>query len=683
MSENPLKNSTEYVKNIGGPADEPIDETFSAPESEFAKDDDYKQAMEFVESHRAFFEHYARGGIKIEPAPAGLDTFAFDLQKNTIYISPRFYEALGLSQEKTTFATLHEIEHFLEKKSLLTEDGGARVFDRYLKKIKESRAFALMDNCVADIRENRAVVSKTSQSFRDLERSCYTDDLFKQTDFIKEPKHIQFCYSILREARVPDEVCNIDSSVRAKIDELRDLKSEDGIDFISVITDPDVPMSTRLSLQDEYIWPIVKELLEEDMKEREKQEGQSGDDKDGSTDKSDNKSEGESGNGEGDDKKSPANSKAQNSKKQNPGKSSSSGSKSDQGKQPPENPNDIFKSAYDKADKKVPNAVPMEQLEKAFEQWKEQNRESPADKADSEYAKKIGVKKEDLQKYRKIAESLKSVVNPETGQSVVEDLKELISKIIAKRKKQAPAPRYPIEEGEDLVDPAHLVAEVKAGNFEPKAWETFEMKEKMGKKFGEVEISLVCDCSDSMNEGGKIHEQMKSVVLVMEALKDLQDLSEEENVNLIKPLEIRSEVYSFKSSSDDSKPIKKMSKELSEKERIDVMSAISSAPGSTTDFVPLESIYASLEKEVKDKVREGELKKIVIVFTDGGSDDTSRVSSILQKMREDGLVVIGIGVTESGAPALTTYAPEAKLAETAVKLPLVLGDILKEHLADV
>jgi flagellin-specific chaperone FliS len=622
MSENPLKNSTEYVKNIGGPADEPIDETFSAPESEFAKDDDYKQAMEFVESHRAFFEHYARGGIKIEPAPAGLDTFAFDLQKNTIYISPRFYEALGLSQEKTTFATLHEIEHFLEKKSLLTEDGGARVFDRYLKKIKESRAFALMDNCVADIRENRAVVSKTSQSFRDLERSCYTDDLFKQTDFIKEPKHIQFCYSILREARVPDEVCNIDSSVRAKIDELRDLKSEDGIDFISVITDPDVPMSTRLSLQDEYIWPIVKELLEEDMKDQEKQK-------------------------------------------------------------PNKSPNDIFKSAYDKADKKVPNAVPMEQLEKAFEQWKEQNRESPADKADSEYAKKIGVKKEDLQKYRKIAESLKSVVNPETGQSVVEDLKELISKIIAKRKKQAPAPRYPIDEGEDLVDPAHLIADVKAGNFEPKVWELFETKEKMGKKFGEVEISLVCDCSDSMNEGGKIHEQMKSVVLVMEALKDLQDLSEEENVNLIKPLEIRSEVYSFKSSSDDSKPIKKMSKELSEKERIDVMSAISSAPGSTTDFVPLESIYASLEKEVKDKVREGELKKIVIVFTDGGSDDTSRVSSILQKMREDGLVVIGIGVTESGAPALTTYAPEAKLAETAVKLPLVLGDILKEHLADV
>ena len=77
------------------------------------------------------------------------------------------------------------------------------------------------------------------------------------------------------------------------------------------------------------------------------------------------------------------------------------------------------------------------------------------------------------------------------------------------------------------------------------------------------------------------------------------------------------------------------------------------------------------------------MKKIVIVFTDGESDDSSRVQNTLGKLRKEGIVVIGVGITESGNSALTTYAPEARLAETAEKLPVVLTDVLKEHLKDI
>src|SRR3989344_274871 len=130
---------------------------------------EHEEAVAFVESHRDFFEHYARGGVKIEPAPEGLETFAFNLESNTIYISPKFYKDLGLSEGKTLFATLHEIEHFEEKKVMLTEKNGERVFKKYLEELKKSRAFALLDNCVADNRENRALVGKTNQDFRELE----------------------------------------------------------------------------------------------------------------------------------------------------------------------------------------------------------------------------------------------------------------------------------------------------------------------------------------------------------------------------------------------------------------------------------------------------------------------------------------------------------------------------------
>src|SRR5882724_9369002 len=71
----------------------------------------HTEAVDFVNRHRDFFESYARGDVSVKPAPAGLDTFAFDLQSNDIYVNSRFYSERGLSDEKTTFATLHEIEH--------------------------------------------------------------------------------------------------------------------------------------------------------------------------------------------------------------------------------------------------------------------------------------------------------------------------------------------------------------------------------------------------------------------------------------------------------------------------------------------------------------------------------------------------------------------------------------------
>src|SRR3989338_2745843 len=109
-------------------------------QAEIAKEGNNTEAFAFVEEHKDFFEHHAKGKIKIEPAPEGLNTFAFDLKNNTIYINSMFYEKLGFSKEKTIFATLHEIEHFLEKIVMLSEEGGEKNFDKYLKNIEASKA---------------------------------------------------------------------------------------------------------------------------------------------------------------------------------------------------------------------------------------------------------------------------------------------------------------------------------------------------------------------------------------------------------------------------------------------------------------------------------------------------------------------------------------------------------------
>ena len=634
--------------------------------AEDAAAEHHAEALAFVEKHRDLLENYARGKVKFEAAPPGMDTFAFDLVNDTVYISPRFYAERGFSEEKTAFASLHELEHFGEKKAMLQEKGGEQAFGRYVKKIGDSRAYGIMDNCVADIRENKAVIQKTHGGFADIERSCYREDLFKETDFTKAPRHLQLPQALLREARVPDEACTVAPEVREKIDALRSITSRDGTRLFDIMTDPNTPMSTRLKLQDKFVWPLVQELLEKDMEdEKKKQEDQ----------KKQQNGKGQGKNQQGQDQDSKKGSKSQGT----PGKGPQSEKK--------RSANEVFDEAYQQAAEKISNAVPLEEIEKAFEEWKKAEGD-PLKRAEQAYADKLGVKKEDLENYCKIVESLEGVKNPETNESVIEELRALISRIIAKRRKPATRPRYPVAEGEDLADPAQLVADVKAGNLEPNVWETDEMSERPDKRFGEIEITLVCDRSGSMDEAGgaKKIEQQKAAVMGMEALKEFADLADEERVSLDKPLEVRSEIYSFQAGAADGTPLKAMSKELGEKDRIDIAAALGTAPGSgTNDFVPLEAIAANLsaDEELRKKILEGELKKIVVVFTDGGSDDAARVQKALKGLREAGVIVIGVGVTPSGVPALTTYAPEARLAETAEALPIVLGDLLKEHLKDI
>ena len=669
-----------------------------APES--AERSEHTEALAFVEKHRDFFEHYAKGRVSVEPAPQGINTFAFDLEKNTIYVNSMFYKKQGFSDEKTLFAICHEIEHFLEKKALLMEEGGEKKFEKYLKRIKTSKAFSLTDNCDADIRENRTVVDRTNKGMKNLEEKIYKEDLFPENDFTSAPRHIQFSQALLREARVSGEQCKVSPEVRSALDEVAKVKG-----LMDIMTNPETPMSTRLRLQDKYIWPKVEALLEKDIEDKKdqkkkeedhkKQEGQGkggeqGQNKEGQKGKPADENQKEGEGKEGKDGKPKKDKKAENGKGEKEGGNKSDkkdgektegGGKKEKGDET--DPNKIFADEYSKVEKKFPEAVPLEEIEKAFKEWKEFQKKNSGDKADEDYAQKIGVEKKDLQEYRKIVNELEKIVNPETDVGIVEELRNLFSRIISKRLKMALAPQYPVEEGDELVDPAQLIADVKSGNLQPKVWEDTEMKEKKGDRFGEVEITLVCDRSGSMEQGQKAEEQRKSAVLVMEVLKEFAELCEAEKINIDKPLEVKSEIYSFASDEEDKIPLKKMSVELGEAERINILKKLYDLPGSTTDFNCLAAIDGNLDSKTKQKIKEGELKKIVIVFTDGGSDDPAKVQGVLKSLRAEGVIAIGVGITSGGSPVLSTYAPNALVVEDVQKLPIILGELLKEHLKDI
>lgn len=661
------------------------------------------EAVQFVEKNKDFFEHYSKGKIIIEPAPGDLNTFAFNLKDNTIYINSMFYKQRGFSDEKTIFATLHEIEHFAEKIQVLKEDKGEKLFKKYLERNEKSKAFALMDNCIADIRENRSVISRTNEGMKEVEDKMYKEDLFQELNFTSQPRHIQFCQTLLRESRVLGEKCVISPEVRKKIDELEKVEG-----LMDIMTDPNTPMSLRWKLQDKYIWPRVQDLLEKDIKDRQKESKKDGQNSPGDKNKEDGEQGKDKKNESGNKKKDNKKEDAKEAKDEKPAKEGKENN--DQGDEGEErknskqedlsdgrtkkgkdreaikievDPNKIFEEEYKKIDEKFPEAILLEEIEKAFKEWQERKKEINKNNLDKDYANKIGVEEEDLLNYREKVTKINKIINPETGVSVVEELKDVFLRIISKRLKKVMSPKYPMEEGDYLVDPSLLVSEVRSGNLNPKVWEDVEMKDKRGDNFGEVEITLVCDRSGSMREGNKDEEQRKSAVLIMEALKEFADLCEEERVNINKPLEVKSEIYSFAAEGEDKTPIKKMSSELGEAERVNVLKKLYDLGGSTTDFVCLEAIENGLDKDTEHKIKEGELKKIVMVLTDGGSGSPPRVKSILATLRKKGVVVVGIGITSSGKPVEKTYSPNAKTVEEVAVLPTVIADLLKEHLKDI
>lgn len=628
----------------------------------------HERSQEHFETHRKMYEEYAGFELNIKPAPPNLDTFAFDLETNIIYLTDKFYKLLGYPEEGTAFATFHEIEHFREKVALLKEKNGDRVFADYLNKLDEkvfkyAGAYGVMDNCISDIRQNGAVIKRnTNEGYLEVERNLYKNVQFPSVDFNndkeengkvvsqKQPLHIQLPYALLNEYRSERE-CVVDERVREIIKDLQNFKKENGevIDLVKVMTDPSVSMSKRLAIQDNFIWPKVLELLEEDIKEKEEKK-KNKKNNDGKDEENKEKGEGK----EGDERKEI-------------------------------NPNEEFSDYYKEAKKRVPNAVPIEKQKESLKKWVEENSD-PEKKKNKEVAERLDVKLEDLKRYKDIVKDLEQIKNPKTNESVVSELYELLNRIISHRLKEKHAPKYPVEEGDDLIDPAGWFAEVKGGNYEPKVWEDTEIKLQKDKKFGEVEITLIGDRSYSMNDGNgeKRIEQQRAFVLLAEVLKMFNDKLEDEDINLEKSLFISSEFYTFQKSDEDKKPIKKMGKGLSDKERIDICTKVNTTPGeSTPDYIPLEEIDKNIDKDTIEKIKEGELKKILIIFTDGGSDDEAKVQEALKSLKEKGVVIVCIGITESGKPAIKTYAPFGRLAEKAEDLSVILAEVLKEHLSDI
>lgn len=635
-----------------------------------------QEVHEFFRQNEDFLVSYAQdSSFKVEPggfsdAQGNYIGFAIDLEKGTLFADPRFFSEKGYSPQKAMVGFLHELEHLREMAELLGEKDGAKAWQNQKARFRAKPRLQVLDNCVADVRENRSIQDRAPAQ-KEILGSLYREDLFPENDLRDKPLHLQFAFAVLRDQMITEELVMTDPRVRAELDRLEQIRTKSGQPILGFITRPDLPPSLRLKLQEQFLEPVYEKFFTEDVEKEESRskESQAAQEKE-------------------------VQEKEVEEKESEEGEARKSGVRQGKAKKGAKE-EDYFKAEYkDFFDRRSPRATPKEKIDEAVKEFQEKHGKSEAELLAEAYARAEGVDIKDIRTYQDFWQKIEDLKNPETDESVVEELRKLFRKIIAERTKSVRVPKIPTTEGQVLFQPVRAYLDTLAGKDESLSWLSFQKKERPKELYGQFDITWVVDRSGSMNDGGgqKRIQQKIGTVLGLEAIKEFCDDLDNARSEIQQDLEVRTEVWSFGSGAQV-EILKPLSKELTEKQRVAVFKKLDDCPGSTMDFAALEQISNNLAEEDLAKISESKLRKIVIVETDGGSDNAERLKSVLKDLRNKGVVVVAVGngIAKNSADAkiirenykLPDGRAGAQICPGAEQTPIVLADLLKIFLTEL
>ncbi|HBR80897.1 TPA: hypothetical protein DEA21_04665 [Candidatus Uhrbacteria bacterium] len=587
-----------------------------------------KRWREFFNTHEKTIGAYlGTTGIPFSFEPGG---WYIDLKKIRVNADPEFFIGRGFSESEALFATFHEAEHFRDMIS--DPDAYEVLFDR-IDAINGphpayNKALSRLYNCLDDVLVNRVVMNRWKAGSRAKETLYHK--LFPNTDFRGQPRHRQLMYAILREAMLPNEPCQIDQDVRKA---LSDWQARGGRNrSIDILTSVDPRGNATFDPQNRFfrirqtLEPIFKAFYEQDLVDRRQQE----------------------------DKENKLG-----------GKPQKSGDGDPFGKDPNQDT--------------IPD--PLDFKDAAEEIKKLNDRISQVKK--NKFEQVMGVSQEDFDAYKKDFLIVAPFVN---------ELSEVFRRVIQKRKEYRRVLRRSVKEG-PMLDPrraATAVAEIRAGNLEPRVMLGPEKRETIRNRPNRIELTLVCDGSGSMNEAAKKQAQRCFAVLAMEGFAKFRDEVERERragQNIV--LDILSGLRIF---GDNDEVVKPLSKSLSHQDRVSFRKKLS-AEFNQGNNEP--KTFAAIEQDefTPDSIaamRRGDLKKIIVFLTDGESDSGAIQNCIrnLENLARDpktgvcNLVIAGIGFA-GGESAKNTYAPNGYFAENLGAMPKIFIEFLSSILEDV
>lgn len=271
------------------------------------------------------------------------------------------------------------------------------------------------------------------------------------------------------------------------------------------------------------------------------------------------------------------------------------------------------------------------------------------------------------------------------GKRIVDELREIFANILSHRRRKNPSPRAPQEEG-DALSAEHLVdawLALRHGDDTAEIWQVERTKETPAERVGCFDVTVVADLSGSMLHGGKDAAQREAIVLVLAALEDFRRDIAYEQGSLRDELAVRSEAWAFGNGPILLKPL---SERLTPMDCARVVSGLSpNREYITDDYAVLAQIRQGIDADppYKEKLlpqggrRAPEVRRVVLVFTDGKSNNTPRCQQELAELRTYGVKVAAIGITALGDAVTTTYAPDGQVCPDARELARAAGILLR------
>ena len=244
--------------------------------------------------------------------------------------------------------------------------------------------------------------------------------------------------------------------------------------------------------------------------------------------------------------------------------------------------------------------------------------------------------------------------------------------------------RTPEVEGETLATEhlAQTVAEVHAGVPEPRAFRRRMMQARRTQAAGSTDYVLLIDRSGSM-QGAQADHAADAALIMLEGLAGAaRDISNAEATNGIDlELGIRTSLIVFDA---DALVVKPLASSLDDQSRQTLHAAVRSPSGATNDRAALRA--AARELGVDDSPGTGSgapptdgvsRKRIIIVVSDGGSNDPSAAVTEARRLRKLGVRVWGIGIGNDEIVA--RYAPTSRRVDRPHDLPAALHDIIERE----
>lgn len=246
-------------------------------------------------------------------------------------------------------------------------------------------------------------------------------------------------------------------------------------------------------------------------------------------------------------------------------------------------------------------------------------------------------------------------------ESDIEALRAVFEQLIAERKTPLRRESRVAEtQGETLMRQAlpGAVAEALSGVARPRAYARRERVIRRREEPGNLDIVLLIDRSGSMRHVAPVAAD--AALVVIEALaavaRDVE--TEERRLGIDLDMRLRTALIVF-----DAEPVlvKPLAAANDDASRARLLGEALSSSGGTNDARALE--LAMRELGIERATGGTERQRLVIVISDGGSDDELAARALLQHMRARGVTVFGLGMRSDELVA--RYAPTAQRVDDA------------------